>query len=156
MGIAIWVLQVLLGLFFVFHAYLLLWPSPERLQEGMGWVLEMPAGLRQFAGVAEGVAGVALVVAPLLHLWTWLTPLAAAGLVLLMLGAIVFHIPRREYPNVAFERSARRARGNRRLGPVWPLPLLAIPSFTEEVFRWLPGSSTPTTLRSSSQPSISA
>jgi hypothetical protein len=54
MGIAIWVLQVLLGLFFVFHAYLLLWPSPERLQEGMGWVLEMPAGLRQFAGVAEG------------------------------------------------------------------------------------------------------
>jgi uncharacterized membrane protein YphA (DoxX/SURF4 family) len=31
-----------------------------------------------------------------------LTPLAAAGLVFLMLGAIVFHIRRREYPNVGF------------------------------------------------------
>jgi hypothetical protein len=44
--IAMWVLQVLLALFFVFHAYLLLWPSPERPQAGMRWVLEMPAGLR--------------------------------------------------------------------------------------------------------------
>jgi hypothetical protein len=34
------------------------------------------------------------------HVLVWLTPLAAAGLVLLMLGAIVFHVRRREYPNI--------------------------------------------------------
>jgi hypothetical protein len=33
----------------------LLRPSPERLQRGMRYVLEMPAGLRVFAGVAEGL-----------------------------------------------------------------------------------------------------
>jgi hypothetical protein len=62
----------------------------------------MPARLRQFAGIAEGLAGVALVIPPLVHVLTWLTPLAAAGLVVLMLGAIVFHVQRREYPNVGF------------------------------------------------------
>jgi uncharacterized membrane protein YphA (DoxX/SURF4 family) len=98
MNIALWVLQVFLGVFFVFHAFVMLRPSPG----GMKYILEMPTGLRLFAGVAEGLAALALVVPPLLHVLTWLTPLAAAGLVLLMLGAIVFHLQRREYPNVGF------------------------------------------------------
>lgn len=68
----------------------------------MKYVLEMPAGLRFFAGITEGLAGVALVFAPLIHSLAWLAPLAAAGLVLLMVGAIVFHIRRREYPNIGF------------------------------------------------------
>ena len=101
MNIALWVLQVVLGIFFVVHAYLLLRP-PASLQSGMNYILEMPAGLRRFAAIAEGLAGLALVFPPLLRVLTWLTPLAAAGLVLLMLGAIVFHVRRREYPNVGF------------------------------------------------------
>jgi uncharacterized membrane protein YphA (DoxX/SURF4 family) len=101
MNIALWVLQVVLGIFFVVHAYLLLRP-PASLQSGMNYILEMPAGLRRFAAIAEGLAGLALVFPPLLRVLTWLTPLAAAGLVLLMLGAIVFHLRRREYPNVGF------------------------------------------------------
>ena len=98
MNVALWVLQGLLGLFFVFHFFVMVRPSPG----GMKYILEMPAGLRLFAGIAEGLAGLALVIPPLLHVLTWLTPLAAAGLVVLMLGAIVFHVRRREYPNVGF------------------------------------------------------
>jgi uncharacterized membrane protein YphA (DoxX/SURF4 family) len=101
MNVALWVLQVVLGIFFVVHAYLLLRP-PASLQSGMNYILEMPAGLRRFAAIAEGLAGLALVFPPLLRVLSWLTPLAASGLVLLMLGAIVFHIRRREYPNVGF------------------------------------------------------
>jgi uncharacterized membrane protein YphA (DoxX/SURF4 family) len=100
MNIALWVLQVLLGLAFVFHAYVMLRPSPERLQSGMKYVLEMRAGLRIFAGVAEGLAGIGLVLPALLRILPWLTPVAAAGLVVLMVGAIVFHVRRREYPNI--------------------------------------------------------
>jgi uncharacterized membrane protein YphA (DoxX/SURF4 family) len=91
-----------LGLVFVFHSFVMLRPSPESPQGGMKYIVEMPTGLRLFAGIAEGVAGLALVIPPLFRLLTWLTPLAAAGLVLLMLGAIVFHVRRREYPNVGF------------------------------------------------------
>ncbi len=32
----------------------------------------------------------------------WLTPLAAVGLVLVMIGGVVFHILRKEYPNIVF------------------------------------------------------
>ncbi len=85
MNIALWVLQVLLGLFFVFHAFVMLRPSPG----GMKYIVEMPTSLRLFAGIAEGLAGLALVIPPLFRVLTWLTPLAAAGLVVLMLGAIV-------------------------------------------------------------------
>ncbi len=100
MNIVLWILQVLLGAFFVFHAFIMLRPDPARLQQGMKYVLEMPAGLRRFAGGGEGLGGVALVVAPLIHPVAWLAPLAAAGLVVLMIGAAVFHFPRREFPNI--------------------------------------------------------
>ena len=73
----------------------------------MSYVLEMPARLRMFAGVAEGLAGIGLILPALLRIFPallrilpWLTPVAAAGLVVLMLGAIVFHVRRREYPNI--------------------------------------------------------
>ncbi len=100
MNIALWVVQILLGFAFVFHAYVLLRPSPERLQSGMSYVLDMSPRLRMFAGVAEGLAGFGLVLPGLLRILPWLTPVAAAGLVVLMLGAIVFHVRRREYPNI--------------------------------------------------------
>lgn len=100
MNIAVWILQVILGIFFVLHAYLVLWPSPQRLPSGMRYILEMPAALRWFSGVAEGLAGLALVVMPFVSGLTWIAPLAALGLTILMLGAIVFHLMRREYPNI--------------------------------------------------------
>ncbi len=100
MNIVLWILQILLGLFFVWHSSVMLRPSPERLQAGMKYVLEMPSALRVFAGVAEGLAGLALILPGLVRVLTWLTPLAAAGLVVLMVGAIVFHLTRREYPNI--------------------------------------------------------
>jgi uncharacterized membrane protein YphA (DoxX/SURF4 family) len=100
MNIALWILQILLAFAFVGHAFLMFRPSPERLQSGMKYILEMPAGLRLFAAVAEGLGGLALIFPALFHTFDWLTPLAAAGLALLMLGAIVFHLQRREYPNI--------------------------------------------------------
>lgn len=100
MNAVLWILQILLAVFFVLHSFLMLRPSPERLQGGMKYVLEMPRALRLFAGAAEGLAGLALVLPALFRALTWLVPLAAAGLVLLMLGAVVFHLIRREYPNI--------------------------------------------------------
>src|SRR5260370_40827101 len=99
MNIALWILQVLVGGFFVWHMNLLLRPNPERLRQGMNWVLEMPAGLRIFAGIAEGLAGVALVFAGLIPPVSWLVALAGARLALFVLGAIVFHLPPPRNPN---------------------------------------------------------
>ncbi len=100
MNVVLWILQIVLGLFFVFHMTLLLRASPARARGTMRWMTEMPSGLRLFAAVAEGLAGLALIFAPLVRDIDYLAPMAAAGLVLLMLGAIVFHLRRREYPNI--------------------------------------------------------
>ena len=51
MNIALWVLQVLLGVFFVFHSFVMLRPSPG----GMKYILEMPAGLRLSVRLAHTV-----------------------------------------------------------------------------------------------------
>ncbi len=101
MNLALWVLQALLGVGFVVHSYSMLRPNEQQLrQRGMVYVLEMPADLRVFAGAADGLGGVALLVLPVIHALAWLTPLAALGLVALMLGAIVFHVQRKEYPSI--------------------------------------------------------
>lgn len=103
MNIAVWVLQGLLAAVFLFHARLsLMPPTHERLNEGMWYILDMPPSLRVFAGVTEGLAAFGLIVPQLVGVATWLTPTAASGLVLLMLGAIVLHLRRREYPNIGF------------------------------------------------------
>ncbi len=44
----------------------------------------------------------AMALAAVTGIQPWLTPLAAAGLAVVMLFAIVFHIPRREYSNIVF------------------------------------------------------
>ncbi len=78
MNIALWILQVLVGGFFIWHMTLLPRPNPERLQQGMNWVLEMRAGLRIFAAIAEGLAGIALIFAGLVRPVSWLAALAGA------------------------------------------------------------------------------
>jgi len=95
MNIALWILQVLVGAFFVYHMTLMYRP-----QAGMVYMREMQPGLRIFAGTAGGLAGLALIFAGLVRPVAWLVTLAAAGLVVLMLGAIVFHLRRHEYPNI--------------------------------------------------------
>src|SRR3954463_13623034 len=100
MNVALWILQVLVAIAFAIHAVQLLRPNPAQTQGGMKYILEMPAGLRLFAGVAEALAAVALLVSPFIHPIAWLAPLAAIGLVVLMIGAIVFHSGRREWPNL--------------------------------------------------------
>ncbi len=52
--------------------------------------------------MAEVLAAIGLILPWLTHILSWLTPLAAVGLVIVMIGAIIFHIRRQEYPNIIF------------------------------------------------------
>jgi len=98
-NIALWILQILVGAFFAFHLTLMYRP-PAAPRPGMQYIKDMSPALRIFAGTAEGLAGLALIFAGLIKPIAWLVWLAALGLVVLMAGAMVFHIRRREYPNL--------------------------------------------------------
>jgi len=95
-----WVLQALLAVGFLLHGVLYaISPEPmvRSMREQGRWPPAIPAWFRVFIGVAEVLAAIGLVLPGLLHQLTFLTPLAAAGLVVVMIGAAVFHLRRREF-----------------------------------------------------------
>jgi uncharacterized membrane protein YphA (DoxX/SURF4 family) len=94
MNAVLWVLQGLLALTFAYHGYLKFSPNDLEL---LAWLYDLPPGLRIFLGVAEIAAVLGLILPGVTKIGTWLTPLAASGLVLVLVGAIIFHIPRGEW-----------------------------------------------------------
>jgi uncharacterized membrane protein YphA (DoxX/SURF4 family) len=98
-----WILQALLAVVFLLHGIMYAL-SPEPMVRSMrdrgAWPPAIPSWFRVFIGVAELLAAVGLVLPGLLHLLTFLTPLAAAGLVVVMVGAVVYHLRRAELVNL--------------------------------------------------------
>jgi uncharacterized membrane protein YphA (DoxX/SURF4 family) len=99
MKIALWILQVLLAIQFLWHGWLFVAP-PAELVEMMN--AEFAPGLRIFIGVAELLAAVGLILPGVTRILPWLTPLAAAGLMLVTGSATVFHLFRGETGNAIF------------------------------------------------------
>ncbi len=94
MNVLLWILQVLLAAAFLAHGLMFLFP-PADLVAVMDASLSRP--LRYFLGVAEVAAAIGLIVPGVTRIQPWLVPLAAAGLVPIMIGATVLHVARAEY-----------------------------------------------------------
>ena len=63
----------------------------------------LPMWFRQAIGVAEILAGIGLWLPMLIGILPWLRSLAAAGLVVLMISAAIFHVPRRGNSDIALK-----------------------------------------------------
>jgi len=102
MNTPLWTLQIVLAVGFAAAGSIkLLKPQPQLGETLGGWVEEFPEPLLKPLGLLEVLAAVGLILPPLVDVLPVLTPLAAAGLVVVMLGAVVTHARRSEYPNVA-------------------------------------------------------
>ena len=95
----LWVLQGLLGLYFLFVG-ILHFIVPPGLPALMAWMYELPPGLHYFSGTAEILGGLGLILPGLTRIQTRLTPLAALGLVFVMAGAVVWHATQGEFANI--------------------------------------------------------
>ena len=93
MNALLWVLQVLLALAFLAHGVMFLFPPVEVAQQ-MADVI--PRWFQLFLGVAEVLAGLGLTVPGMTRIKTSLTSWAAAGLMIVMVGATALHISRGE------------------------------------------------------------
>src|SRR6476660_8418550 len=80
----LWTVQVLLALLFLFAGVMKLVAPPEMLK-GPG--IQFPVLFLRFIGLCELAGGLGLILPGLLRIRTGLTPLAAAGLVVIMIGA---------------------------------------------------------------------
>ena len=81
----LWVIQGLLALLFLFAGGAKLAMSAADLTAQA----PLSAGFLRFIAVMEILGGLGLVLPGMLHIRTMLTPLAAAGLVIIMVGAVV-------------------------------------------------------------------
>jgi uncharacterized membrane protein YphA (DoxX/SURF4 family) len=93
MNILLWVLQVLLALAFFAHGLLFLFP-PAAMVEQMN--ASLPRWFQLFLGAAEVLAAVGLTLPGVTRIQSWLVPCAAAGIMIVMISATIFHLMRGE------------------------------------------------------------
>jgi uncharacterized membrane protein YphA (DoxX/SURF4 family) len=102
MNVVLWVLQGTLAAIFL-HAGLMKIAKPkEELVAPMGeWVSSFSAPGVKLLGVVEVLGAFGLVVPPLAGVAPVLSPTAAVGIVVIMVGAIVAHARESEGPKIA-------------------------------------------------------
>lgn len=88
MNVALWIVQALLALLFLFAGGIKLIMPIEELMKQMP--LPLPGWFMRFIAVLEILGGIGLILPWLTGIRPGLTPLAAAGLVILMIGATVY------------------------------------------------------------------
>ena len=101
MNIALWVLQIVLGVYFLFvgvNHFIV----PPGLPAQMSWMYELSPTLHTISGIAEILGGLGLILPSVTKIQPRLTPLAGAGLVLVMIGALTWHLQRGEPQNMGF------------------------------------------------------
>lgn len=101
MNIFLWILQIVLGLYF-FAIGIMHFIIPPGLPSAMAWMYELSPSLHYISGIAEILGGLGLILPAVTRIQTRLVPLAALGLSLVMVGAIVYHATRGEFQNIGF------------------------------------------------------
>lgn len=88
MNILLWVLQVLLAAAFLAHGLMFLFPPADMVA-----VMDasIPRAFRYFLGVAEVAAAIGLTLPGITRIRPSLVPAAAAGLIIVMIGAVSLH-----------------------------------------------------------------
>jgi uncharacterized membrane protein YphA (DoxX/SURF4 family) len=98
MNIALWIVQILLALVFAMAGIMKVTQPMERLETRLGgWVKDV--GLRgvRLIGTLEILGAIGLILPAVTGILPWLTPVAAIGLALTMVGAMITHGRRSEY-----------------------------------------------------------
>jgi hypothetical protein len=83
MNVALWIVQGLLAALFVFSGGMKLVLPIEKMTDPVA----LPGLFLRFIGVCELLGGIGLILPSLLRIRPGLTPLAAAGLIVIMIGA---------------------------------------------------------------------
>lgn len=96
MNIALWIAAGLLALASLGAGAMKVFRPTEALKPTMGWIDDFPAGSHKIIGTLEILAAIGLILPPALDIAPILAPIAATGLAIVMIGAIVVHLRRKE------------------------------------------------------------
>jgi putative oxidoreductase len=94
-NVVLWVLQWFFGIYFIAIG-VMHFVVPDGLPAVMEWMYELDDTLHVVVGIAEILGGVGLILPSVTRIQPQLSVYAAAGLVLVMAGAVVYHAGRGE------------------------------------------------------------
>jgi putative oxidoreductase len=95
--IGLWMAQIVLALAFGIAGFMKLTQPIALLAANMIWPGDLPAAFVRFIGACEVLGAIGLVLPATMRVKPGLTPLAAAGLLSVMMLAVPFHISRGEW-----------------------------------------------------------
>ena len=93
-----WILQIVLALAFLGAGLMKLITPYDALtsQEGMGWTTDFSATAIKIIAALEVLGAIGVVLPQILNKYKFFVPLAAIGLMCVMIGAIITHVSRNE------------------------------------------------------------
>ena len=93
MNIALWIAAGLLAIAMLGAGLMKLVRRPDQLKAaGMGWVDHFPPAMPKVIGLLEVLGAIGLIVPALTGIAPILVPLAASGIAILMVGAVITHL----------------------------------------------------------------
>ena len=97
MHILLWIVQVLLACAFGMAGVMKSTQPVDALsQAGLAWASQVPVAMVRFIGVSELLGAIGLILPAATKIKPFLTPLAALGLLTIMILAMAFHVSRGE------------------------------------------------------------
>lgn len=102
MHILLWIAQILLGLTLIWAAYAKLAQPIDQLEAMWPWTGSVSPAFVRLTGVIDLLGALGVLLPTLFRFKPILTPIAATGIVLLMISASVFHICRGEASQIGF------------------------------------------------------
>ena len=102
MNLALWIVAIVLAVVFAGSGLMKQFvPKDKLVTAGQGWAQDFSPTSIRLIGLAEMLGAIGLVLPAALHIAPIVVPLAAIGLVLIMVGAAIVHARRNEPMNVA-------------------------------------------------------
>ena len=96
MNTVLWIVQSILAMMFLMVGMMKLMQPKEKMAEKMAWVEDFSQGQIRGIGVLEVMGALGLILPMLMGILPILTPLAAVGLALTMVGAFLTHMRRKD------------------------------------------------------------
>jgi uncharacterized membrane protein len=102
MNVFLWILQAVLALMFAMAGVQKATQPKDKLVTRLPWVADFSQGTVRFIGIAELAGALGLILPAATGIAPVLTPLAAAGLAVIMVLAAITHARRKEPGAIAF------------------------------------------------------
>lgn len=101
-NVLLWIAQILISTSLLWAACIKLFQPIEQLEIMWPWTGDIPSGFVRLTGVIDLLGALGVILPSVFRFKPILAPIAAIGIILLMIAASIFHISRGEGSQIGF------------------------------------------------------